>query len=158
MIEIRPFQPEDWGVLLELANQAVAFAPGDNIEWLAYRRAFDEHQRTRRHCLATRDGAPVGYGCLEQQDNDPKSLRIYVVCSPENLSGEAGSRLFEKLMREARELEAARLWAREYQADAAIGEFFTRHGFAASEHIAPPGRLPMVVYTLGLAQPTGSTG
>ena len=66
MIAIRPFRQDDFDTLLDLANQAVPFAPSENAEWLEYRKAFDESNRLRRHYMATENGEPAGYGCLEQ--------------------------------------------------------------------------------------------
>ena len=45
MTYLRPFAPADWDTLLDLANTAVPFAPAENAEWLAYRRAFRETER-----------------------------------------------------------------------------------------------------------------
>lgn len=73
-MELRPFQKEDWGVLLDLADLAVPFAPEDNEEWLEYRKAFDESERNRRHYIATDGGVPVGYGCLEDKGSIPSSF------------------------------------------------------------------------------------
>jgi N-acetylglutamate synthase-like GNAT family acetyltransferase len=150
MIELRPFQKEDWGVLLDLANLAVPFAPEDNEEWLEYRKAFDESVRNRRHYIATDGGIPVGYGCLEQQGDDPQQLRVFVVCSPESLPGEIGSRLYERLLKDAKELGATLLWAREFQQDAPIREFLTERGFVEVQRFTLPDQLPMVVYILEL--------
>jgi N-acetylglutamate synthase-like GNAT family acetyltransferase len=152
MIEICPFQVEDWGwdLVLELANQAVPFAPEGNAEWLEYRKAFDETKRIRNHYIAADDENPVGYGCLEQQSDDPQWLRIFVVCSPENLRGEVGRCLYRKLLQDAEELGSAHLWAREYQEDESAREFFMERGFVEVNRFTPPGELPMVVYVLDL--------
>jgi len=147
MIEVRPFRPKDWEALLDLANQAVPFAPQENAEWLKYRKAFDESQRLRRHYIATENEVPVGYGCLEQQSDDPHQLRVYVVCSPENLHGQVGQRLYEKLQQDAAELGATHLWAREFQEDKPAYEFFTGKGFR-DEQRTLPNYPPMVIYTL----------
>lgn len=150
MITIRPFQPADWGYLLDLANQAVPFAPKENAEWLEYRQTFDESTRTRRHYLAFDHDLPVGYGGLEQQDDDPKKLRMYVVCSPEHQRGEPGDQLCARLFDDARALGASQLWAREYQADPAAREFFTRHGFVETRRVTPSDQPPIVVFQLDL--------
>lgn len=150
MITIRPFQPEDWNVLLDLAHQAVPFEPKDNEAWLGYRKAFDESTRIRRHYLAVEDGIAVGYGGLEQQEADPKRLRMYTVCSPQNQQGEVGDRLCAQLFRDAQALGATQLWAREYQADPASREFFTRHGFVETERFTVPNHSPLVIYQLDL--------
>ena len=150
MIEIRPFQQKDFDVLLDLANQAVPFAPVENAEWWEYRKAFDESRRTSRHYLALTGKQAVGYGCLEQQSDAPALLRVYVVCSLANLQGEVGDRLYAQLMRDAAELGAAQLWARELQADAPIREFFLSRGFAETRHFTMPGHPPMVVLEFDL--------
>jgi N-acetylglutamate synthase-like GNAT family acetyltransferase len=150
MIQVRPFHENDWEMLLDLANQAVSFAPQENIEWLEYRKAFDESTRIRRHWIATDGGIPVGYGCLEQQGDDPQQLRAFVVCSPESLPGEIGNRLYERLLRDANELGATLLWAREFQQDAPAREFFTARGFVEAQRFTQPDQLPMVVYILEL--------
>ena len=151
MIEIRPFRPEDFSSLLNLANQAVPFAPKENAEWLEYRKAFDESKRLRRHYLALDKSNPVGYGGLEQQGEGLESLRIYVVCSPENLRSETGAALYAQLKQEAQALGATTLWARELQADEPAREFFTRQGFVETERLTPPNYLPVVVFQLSLS-------
>lgn len=150
MIQIRPFQPDNWNILLDLANQAVPFAPQENIEWLEYRKAFDESERIRRHYLATDGGKPVGYGCLEQQSDALESLRIYVVTNPINLCGEVGDLLYAQLLHDAQELETTSLWARELQGDEPIRDFFTRRGFVEVQRFTVDNHLPMIVYNLNL--------
>jgi len=150
MISIRPFDPADWDALLDLANAAVPFAPQENAQWLAYRRAFDESRQFRRHFLALDGDRPVGYGCLEQQGDDPARLRIFVVCSPTDLQGEVGRLLYDRLLLAARSLGATRLWAREFQEDEPIRAFFTGRGFVETQRLTLPDQRPMVVFTLTL--------
>ncbi len=154
MITLHPFQHEDFDILLELANQAVPFTPKENAEWLENRKAFDESRYTRRHYLAVDGGKPVGYGCLEQQGDDPKRLRVFVVCSPEHLQGEAGSLLYAQLMQDAKELGATRLWAREFQEDEPIQKFLLSRGFREYRRFSLPGQRPMVALSLDLAGKT----
>jgi hypothetical protein len=45
---------------------------------------------------------------------------------------------------------AAQLWAREYQEDEAIREFFTGRGFVEVQRFTLPNQLPMVVYSFDL--------
>lgn len=149
MIEIRPFQPEDFNTLLELANEAVPFAPKENAEWLEYRKAFDDTKRLRRHYLATVDNHPVGYGGLEQQGDDPYSLRMYVVCKPENLDS-VGATMYDRLINKAKELGATTLWARELQADEHACQFFTQKGFVETQRLTPPNFAPVVVFQLSV--------
>jgi hypothetical protein len=120
MTTIRPLQQKDFDVLLDLANRAVLFAPKENAEWLEYRSAFDESKHVRRHYLALTGEQAIGYSCLEQQSDDAAQLRVYNVYSPANLQGEVGDGLYSRLVRDATELRAARLWAREFQAGAPI--------------------------------------
>ena len=150
MVHIRPFHPQDWEILLELANQAVPFAPKENLEWLEYRKAFDESRRIRRHFIAQANNQSLGYGCLEQQEDDLKSLRIYIVCSPAHLHGEVGEQLYLKLREEANQLGTRRLWAREFQADEPIREFFTQQGFIEIQRYTPSGFSPLSVFELDL--------
>jgi N-acetylglutamate synthase-like GNAT family acetyltransferase len=150
MLDIRPFRQEDFAVLADLANQAAPFAPEENAVWLERRKAFDESKRIRRHYIATETNQPVGYGCLEQQDDDPTSLRIYVVCSPAQMHGEVGNRLYARLIENAIELGAATLWAREFQADVSIRAFFKAHGFVETRHFTLPASEPMVMFELDL--------
>jgi N-acetylglutamate synthase-like GNAT family acetyltransferase len=152
MIEMRPFQEEDWKILLNLANQAVPFASQENAEWLEYRINFDESRRTRRHYIATNNKNPIGYGCLEQQSDDLLWLRVYVVCSPEILHSKVGKLLYEKLLQDARELGALHLWARELQEDEPIREFLAGCGFVEVQRFALPDQPPMVVYNLDLGE------
>lgn len=146
MVEIRPFQEDDWPVLLDLANQAVPFAERGNITWLNNRKAFDESQRIRRHFIATIQSVPVGYGSVEQQSADPMWLRVFVVCSPAHLQSEVGLRLYETVLQKAKEAGAEHLWAQEYQADEATGRFFKARGFTEVRRFTPRNELPMVVY------------
>jgi N-acetylglutamate synthase-like GNAT family acetyltransferase len=150
MLHIRPFHQQDWEILLELANQAVPFAPKENLEWLEYRKAFDESSHIRRHYIAQVDNRPIGYGCLEQQEDDLKSLRIYVVCNPAHLQDEVGEQLYLKLWEEAKQLGAIRLWAREFQNDEPIREFFTRQGFIETQRYTPPNFSPLSIFQLDL--------
>ena len=150
MLDIGPFQPQDWEVLLGLANQAVPFAPRENEEWLAYRRAFDETSRVRRHYLAWHDGQAAGYGGLEQQGEDLSALRVYVVAGAEHLRGKVGRGLYARLLAEARALGAGRLWARELAADETIRDFFTGQGFVEAQRATPANFAPVVVYQLDL--------
>ena len=148
MTKIRPFHPSDFGLLLELANQAVPFAPEGNQEWLEYRKSFDETRLFRYHCIAEENGEATGYGCLEQQSDDPAWLRIFVVCHPEKLGGKVGTRLFDHLLEKAKLTPATNLWAREYQRDQAAEQFFKEHGFEEVNRLELPDELPMVVHTL----------
>jgi N-acetylglutamate synthase-like GNAT family acetyltransferase len=150
LIKLRPFRPEDFDLLLDLANQAVPFAPQENIEWLAYRQAFDESIHLRRHYMAEENGQAVGYGCLEQQGENPQTLRIYVVCAPANIHGEVGDLLYARLILDARELGVERLWARELQEDTPIAEFFIGRGFVEIRRFAIPDYPPMLVFELEL--------
>jgi N-acetylglutamate synthase-like GNAT family acetyltransferase len=150
MLEIRPFQPQDWDHLLDLANQAVPFAPTENAEWFKMRREFDDANRIRRHYLAWQDIQPVGYGGLEQQSEGLERLRAYVVAAPENQNGAVGARLLAQLLADARELGARALWARELLADEVARAFFTSHGFIETQRAAPPNFAPVVVFELNL--------
>jgi N-acetylglutamate synthase-like GNAT family acetyltransferase len=153
MIALHPFkhfEQDDWDILLDLANQAVPFAPQENEEWLEYRKAFDESKRTRRHYLAFDGATPVGYGALEQQGDTADLLRVYVVTSPDNLNG-VGDLLYTQLLQDAQELKATTLWAREFQDDKPICDFFTSHGFVEDQRFTLPDHLPMVVFKLNVA-------
>jgi len=149
VLELRPFQPEDFGLLLDLANEAVPFAPTENAEWLEYRKAFDESQRFRRHYLAVDNNRALGYGGLEQQSDDPKSLRIYIVCGSQNLDT-VGTMLYNQLIQDAQAVRATTLWARELQADESAFKFFTGKGFAETQRLTPPNFAPVVVFQLAL--------
>ena len=150
MIDIRPFKQEDFAVLPELANQAAPFAPQENAVWFEARKTFDETKRIRRHYIATENHQAVGYGCLEQQHDNSKWLRIYVVCSPMNMRGEVGKRLYSRLMQEAEKLEATILWARELQADESSSQFFSSRGFKAGQPYTIPNHAPLIDYKLDL--------
>jgi N-acetylglutamate synthase-like GNAT family acetyltransferase len=150
MIELHPFEQNDWDILLELANQAVPFAPQENEEWLEYRKTFDESKRIRRHYLAYDGETPVGYGSLEQQSDTADLLRVYVVASPDNLRSGVGDTLYKQLLQDAQELKAATLWVREFQDDKSICEFFISHGFVEDQRFTLPNHLPMVVFKLNI--------
>jgi N-acetylglutamate synthase-like GNAT family acetyltransferase len=150
MLRCRPFRQQDWEVLLDLANQAVPFAPVENAEWFDYRKSFDDTALVRRHYLALENGLPVGYGSLEQQGDNPHRLRVFVVCSPANLLGGVGDLLYEQLLQDSTELDVSRLWAREFQEDVAAEGFFTSKGFVVTDHFTLPDYRPMVSYALEL--------
>lgn len=147
MLVLRPFHKKDFNVLLDLAHQAVPFAPQENEEWFRYRQAFDEAKAVRRHFIVEDGDTAVGYGSLEQQHEDPSFLRIYVVCSPQRLPGKVGNLLFDRLLAEARVLRAKRLWMRELAADVAIYQFFLSKGFVETERfqLTEPRPLSIVV-------------
>ena len=150
MLEIRPVQPQDWDLLLPLANQAVPFAPAENAEWFNKRREFDDVRRLRRHYLAWQDEQPAGYGGLEQQGDGLDRLRIYVVAPPKKLSGTIGRKLFAQLLGDAIQLAARTLWARELLADEVARAFFTSHGFIETQRATPPNFPTVVVFELNL--------
>ncbi|MFZ0544888.1 MAG: GNAT family N-acetyltransferase [Candidatus Promineifilaceae bacterium] len=150
MIALHSFKPDNWDVVLDLANQAVPFALQENEEWLEYRKAFDESNRTRRHYLAYDGKTPVGYGALEQQGDAADLLRVYVVTIPDNLKGMVGDTIYAQLLQDAHELGATTLWVREFQDDKPICEFFTSHGFVEDQKVTLPDYLPMVILKLVL--------
>ncbi|MBX2997653.1 MAG: hypothetical protein KF893_04020 [Caldilineaceae bacterium] len=154
MIALRPFDLSDFDLLLDLANQAVPFAPRENADWLAARKAFEESQAVRRHYIAydMSDTNVLGYGCLEQQGETVHSLRIYVVCSPDRLAGEVGEKLFTQLLRDAAALGASHLWARELVGDEPIRQFFLNHGFRQTRHITIPDYPRMALFERSLGE------
>ena len=142
---MRNFQPEDWDAVLSLADLAVPFAPRENLVWFEFRKAFDEQRALRRHYIAEIDGAPAGYGAIEQQDDDPTRMRIFVVCRPDHLMSPVGEALFERLMADVGELGVSALWARELQADEPAICFFRGRGFIEIERFTLPNQPPMIV-------------
>ncbi|GIV97585.1 MAG: hypothetical protein KatS3mg057_2242 [Herpetosiphonaceae bacterium] len=154
MIALRPFEVGDFDLLLDLANQAVPFAPRENADWFAARKAFDESRAIRQHYIAydVNDHRAVGYGCLEQQGETVQSLRIYVVCSPEHLAGTVGELLFTQLLGDAAMIGASHLWARELMDDEPIRQFFLRHEFRETRHIEIPDHPRMVLFERQLAE------
>src|SRR5947209_6551796 len=150
MLLVRPFHSKDFDSLLALANQAVPFDRRGNQVWLDQRKAFDDSRRLRHHYIADDDGIVVGYGALEQQGEDPHVLRIYVVCSPDNMQGPVGESIYVQLLRDANVLNASLLWAREYVQDLPIREFFIKQGFGITEQVTMPDHLPMMRYQLRL--------
>lgn len=150
-MKIRPFEEQDWPLLLDLANQALPFAPAENVEWLAMRQSLDETKYVRRHFLAFEDGQAVGYGSVEQSAEALPGLRMFVVCSPDRLLGEAGEMLYVRLIEAVCQAGEHLLWAREFQEDAAAEAFFTGHGFKTRQRFTLPGMRPMVIYTCELS-------
>ena len=151
MIDIRPFRHEDFDVLFDLANQAYP-SPKENAVWFERRKTFDESKQIRRHCVATDASLVVGYGCLEQQSDDSKTLRIFVVCSPANMRSDVGEGLYLRLLQDAKELGATTLWAREYQDDENIRVFLTSRGFVQGHPYTLPDHAPLIMYKLELEQ------
>lgn len=150
MIKLREFQDTDFEILLDLAGQAVPFAPKENQEWFEYRKSFDDAKFIRHHYIIEENSKAVAYGSLEQQNEDIKSLRIFIVCRPEHLSGEIGNLLYNQLLKKAKELFATELWARELQADLPINKFLSAKGFVEKKRFKLPNVLPMVVFSLKL--------
>lgn len=96
---------------------------------MAYRRAFDEAHRQRRHYLAgAANGPALGYGALEQQAGDPARFRVYVVTAPAHLET-VGAALYAQLYTDLRDLGARVAWTREYRRDEALRAFFKARGF-----------------------------
>lgn len=157
MIIIRPFRGQDYDTLLALANEAAPFAPEENAQWFERRRSFDETRQIRRHYVAEQGNRVVGYGCLEQQDADPRLLRIYIVCSPAHLCGQVGQFLYSRLVVEARQLSAKALWAREFESDRALRQFFTSHGFREGQPYSVQGQPPMVICKLEIQSDSRKT-
>lgn len=67
---------------------------------------------------------------------------------PESLPKEIGNRLYERLLKDANELGATLLWAREFQQDAPAREFSAARGFFEAQRFTQPDQLPMVAYIL----------
>ncbi|MBT4502588.1 MAG: GNAT family N-acetyltransferase [Gemmatimonadetes bacterium] len=136
---IRRAVEQDWEPILQIANVMSPFDQEGNEHWLRVRRAFDAENRVRRH-YAVNDpdtGQLAGYGCIEQQDADPKRFRMYVVASFEMLQKGVGDALYEKLSGDLEELGATTVWIREairsWPADYPekhLLDFFEKCGFA----------------------------
>ena len=122
----------DYKLLLTLANAQAPQDPRGNAAWLEHRRAYDERRGQRRHSIAVHrpTNEPIAYVALEQQQADPSSFRIYLVFDPARWSFDTvGTILCHQLLRDAEELQAAKLVCIEYATDAAFRAFLEREGF-----------------------------
>src|SRR5262245_37099150 len=122
----------DEQLILTLANAQVPQDPRGNEDWLQHRRAYDERRGQRRHSIALHlpTQEPIAYAALEQQQADPSSFRIYLVFDPQRWSFEQlGTFLYQKLLRDAEALQAAKLVCIEYATDAAFRAFLEGQDF-----------------------------
>jgi hypothetical protein len=131
---LRPFgehdREADYRLLLGFANAQVPQDLRGNEEWLQHRRAYDELSGQRRHYIAVHlpTQEPVAYAALERQQAG--SLRIYLVFDPSRWPFEVlGTFLYQRLLQDANDLQAARLVCIEYATDAAFRGFLESQGF-----------------------------
>jgi len=130
----RPFDG-DYATLLALADAAAPFDPEGNRQWLRYRQQFDETRRVRRHYLGkdTASGQAIAYGAVEQDADNPRHFRLFVLTDPARLHTGIGDQLIDRLFSDLQALGARTAWAREYSRDAQLLDFFRRHGFAVTQ-------------------------
>jgi hypothetical protein len=135
---LRPFGQADieadYQLLHVLSNLQVPQDPRGNLDWQRNRRAFDETKGVRRHYIAihTATQEPVGYAALEQQGPEPSAFRTYLVFNPDQWAfPELGEFLYQRLLRDARELGAATLAFVEYANDLPFLDFLREQGFTA---------------------------
>lgn len=129
---LRPFGERDWASVSTLVDEIAPFDPKGCREWLENRQQFDDAHHTRRHYLAENAETKemVGYGSIEQQAEDSRRFRMYVVTAAENLRDGVGDLLFDHLIDDLDELNAATAWIREYRRDGDILTFFEERGFS----------------------------
>lgn len=143
----RPVAATDWPEIGRVAHEALPHAADGNRAWLDARRSLDEMRRRRRQYVVQEGGDVVGYGAIEEDEED--RWRLFVVMSPERLNGPQGNCTFSRLLSEAKAVGANVLWMREEAGDKAIATFARRHEFAEMQRYLV-GSLPVVVYERAL--------
>ena len=135
----------DWPAILNVAHAAAPWAGDKNLEWLHNRRQFDDKAWRRRHYVIE-DGATqqvIGYGGVEEGPR-PGIFRVFVVLSPERLTGGLGQYLYDHLRADLGELGADRVWAREEGRDTALLIFFTQQQFVETSRATLPDGMEVV--------------
>lgn len=131
MDSLRPAHDGDWAAidaLADVAVQHVAGAPSQH-EWANNRRAFSG---SRRHHVVVRRDDIVGYGGVERSAQDPPDeFRMFVLV--DWTKGDETARvILEQLESDLDDLDATRVWLREYAEDQPLIDFFADRGFSIS--------------------------
>jgi N-acetylglutamate synthase-like GNAT family acetyltransferase len=127
---LTPFDESRWQEVAALADMVVPYDLAGNREWTVNRQRFQATGRERRqYGVCDNTGRLVGYGAMEQQEEEPSAYRMFIVPAAHDLWGSAGLLLYDRLIADASELGARRLFLREYAQDAALIAFFSARGF-----------------------------
>jgi hypothetical protein len=113
-----------------VANEALPQAPDGNAEWLAARMDLPAAIERRHYVATDAGGAPVAYGAIERDSPEKRRWRLFIVAREDDLRGDAGRDLWDRLWGELRIAGAERVWMREQADDAALIRFARDHGFA----------------------------
>ncbi len=129
----RSTKPEDWPVVLTIANQSIAGVPGagSQDEWLENRRCFASTGGVQRHFVArgAESDRLLAFGSVESDPKaSPSGFRIFVVTAPSELLS-VGSQVLEHALTQLRELGAQQAWFIEYAADTSLLSFAQARGF-----------------------------
>lgn len=151
ILSLRVPTDDDWDSILALAHAAIPWDSEGNEEWLHNRRTFPNR---RLHYLVEDEiGAIRGYGAAEEGP-DKDIYRVFLVMSAEDLQGDPGDIVFDRLVDDLAKLGARGLWAREYAEDQTIRTDLERRGFVEQTRFTPPGEREMVVLVRTPTVPT----
>jgi hypothetical protein len=134
---LRPAENADWPEIRRVADEAAPWAGAHNDTWLAHRKQFEG---VRRHYVATNSsGAISGYGAVEQDADDARRCRIFVVSGPKPLRDGAGDALLSRLVKDLRGPGATTAWMREEARDGELLSFATDRGFVETSRFTHDG-------------------
>ncbi len=132
-LRLRDAGDEDYPAIARIRNRNNPANPHSAEELRHFDRAFSGPPLFRRTVMAEQPGAaePVGYGVLNQLAHNfhPRKYWVHVSVDPAYQGRGIGSRLFERLLAEARQRNALLLWT-DVLADHPAGlRFFEHRGF-----------------------------
>ena len=138
-INLREPDEADWEALLALANASLAGVPNvpPQNEWARNRKSFPTNG-IRRHVVAERERAIVGYAAAEHRANAPADgFRLFVVTRPEDRRALSYT-LIQWLEAQLDEIGAATAWFIEYAADTAFRSYLESKGYPETRRIVLP--------------------
>ncbi len=112
---IRQMTEQDWRAVRALAYMVDPDDSVSNEEWFRNRIKFDTTRYVRKHYIVEDDAAQqvIGYGSIEQGPG-VQHYRMFLVIQPGMVGDHLWQILFARLMDDAKELKATKVWAREY--------------------------------------------
>jgi len=136
---------DDWPVILDIANRAIAHVPGagPQTEWLENRRTFAA-RGTQQHFVHIERDEVVGYGAMEAVRDAPDAYRLFVVTAPERLE-RVGGAIYRELDARLARVGAKNAWFVEFAADERFGAFIRARGFTEARRFALASGEPAIV-------------
>jgi L-amino acid N-acyltransferase YncA len=101
---------------------------------------FEQMGYMRRHYVATdaATGKVIGYGAVEAGQESGR-YRIFLVMSPDLLTGGMGNLMYDQLIADLSTLHARVVWTHEYAHDLTLLGFLSQHGFSETRRFPLPG-------------------